>query len=124
MGLGAAPTSRFYSWFELSETEIMNTLEQTADHCSSNKWLAIVSHTPPKNTKVDLAFSGTHAGSASLRDFIERKKPNIVFCGHIHEAKGIDSIGDTVIVNPGPVRHGSCAIASLDDKIEVELDSV
>jgi Icc-related predicted phosphoesterase len=124
MGLGAAPTSRFYSWYEMSETEIMNTLESIADRCSPNKWLAVVSHAPPIDTKVDLAFSRIHAGSISLRGFIEKKKPDIVFCGHIHEAKGIDRIGDTVIVNSGPVRHGNCAIASLDDKIEVKLDSV
>ena len=124
MGLGAAPTSRFYSWFEMSETKIMNTLEQIADRCSPNKWLAVVSHAPPKATSVDLAFSRMHAGSVSLRDFIEKKEPDIVFCGHIHEAKGVDRIGNTVIVNPGPVRHGNCAIATFDDKIEVKLDSV
>jgi Icc-related predicted phosphoesterase len=124
MGLGAAPTSRFYSWFEMSETEILNTLEQISDCCSLNKWLAVVSHAPPRNTKVDLSFSRIHAGSVSLRDFIEKNEPDIVFCGHIHEAKGVDHIGNTVIVNPGPVRHGNCAIASFDDKIEVKLDSV
>jgi len=124
MGLGAAPTSRFYSWFEMSETKIRNALEQVAVRCSPNKWLAVVSHAPPKGTSVDLAFSRTHAGSVGLRDFIEKKEPDIVFCGHIHEAKGVDHIGKTVIVNPGPVRHGNCAIASLNGKIEVKLDSV
>ena len=124
IGLGAAPTSRFYSWFEMSETKIMNTLEQIADRCPPTKWLVVVSHAPPKNTSVDRAFSKVHAGSVSLRTFIEKRKPHIVFCGHIHEAKGIDRIGDTIIVNPGPVRHGNCAIATLNDKIEVKLDSV
>jgi len=124
MGLGAAPTSRFYSWFEMSETKIMNSLEQMADRCPPNKWLVVVSHAPPKDTSVDLAFSRMHAGSVSLRAFIEKRKPDIVFCGHIHEAKGVDRIGETIIVNPGPVRHGNCAIASLNDKIEVKLDAV
>jgi len=124
MGIGAAPTSRFYSWFEMSETKIMTSLERMADRCPPNKWLVVVSHAPPKDTSVDLAFSKIHAGSVSLRTFIEERKPSIVFCGHIHEAKGVDRIGDTIIVNPGPVRHGNCAIADLGDKIEVELDSV
>lgn len=124
MGLGAAPSSRFYSWFEMSEGKILNTLVQTADRCSENGSLVVVSHTPPKGTKVDRAFSKIHAGSASLRTFIESRKPSIVFCGHIHEARGVDRIGDTIIVNPGPVRHGSCAIADLGDKIEVKLESV
>jgi Icc-related predicted phosphoesterase len=124
MGLGAAPASRFYSWFEMSEANILDALVQTADRCSGGKQLVVASHTPPKGTKVDLAFSKIHAGSASLRTFIEKRKPNIVFCGHIHEAKGIDHIGDTIIVNPGPVRHGNCAIADIGDKVEVNLDSV
>jgi Icc-related predicted phosphoesterase len=124
MGIGAAPTSRFYSWFEMSETKIMNSLEQMADRCPPNKWLVVVSHAPPKDTSVDLAFSKIHAGSVSLRAFIEKRKPSIVFCGHIHEAKGVDRIGDTIIVNPGPVRHGNCAIVDLGDKIDVKLDSV
>jgi putative phosphoesterase len=124
MGLGAAPSSRFYSWFEMSEAKIMNALMQTADRCSEGKSLVVVSHAPPKGTKVDRALSAIHAGSVSLRTFIEKRRPSIVFCGHIHEAKGIDRIGDTIIVNPGPVRHGNCAIADLDDKIEVRLESV
>ena len=124
MGLGAAPSSRFYSWFEMSEAKIMNALVQTADRCSEGGSLVVVSHTPPRGTKVDRAFSKIHAGSASLRTFIEKRKPSIAFCGHIHEAKGVDRIGDTVIVNPGPVRHGNCAIADLGDKIEVRLEPV
>lgn len=124
MGLGAAPSSRFYSWFEMPETKILNALVQTAGRCSEDGSLVVVSHTPPKGTNVDRAFSAIHAGSASLRTFIEKRKPNIVFCGHIHEAKGVDRIGDTIIVNPGPVRHGNCAIVDLGDKIEVRLESV
>jgi Icc-related predicted phosphoesterase len=124
MGLGASPTSRFYSWFEMSEAKIMDALVQTADRCSEDGSLVVVSHTPPKGTKVDLAFSKIHAGSVSLRTFIEKRKPSIVLCGHIHEAKGVDRVGDTIIVNPGPVRHGNCAIADLNDKIDVKLESV
>jgi Icc-related predicted phosphoesterase len=124
MGLGAAPSSRFYSWFEMSEAKILDALVQTASRCSEGRSLVVVSHTPPKGTKVDRAFSAIHAGSASLRTFIEKRKPNIVFCGHIHEAKGVDRIGDTIIVNPGPVRHGNCAIADLGEKTEVRLEPV
>ena len=124
IGIGGAPASSFYSWYELSETQIMNILEQSADHCSTDRLLVVVSHAPPKDTLVDLAFSKVHAGSVSLRAFIEERKPSIVFCGHIHEARGIDHMGNTIIVNPGPVRHGNCAIADLDSKIEVKLDSI
>lgn len=123
IGIGGAPASPFYSWFELSEKLIKNTLDQAASLCST-RWTIIVSHAPPKDTAVDVAFSKVHAGSVGLRAFIEEKKPSIVFCGHIHEARGIDHIGNTIIVNPGPVRHGNCAVAELDNDIEVRLDSL
>jgi len=124
IGLGGAPTSPYYSWFELSEAQIMTTLKQAADTCPQNPWSVVVSHSPPIDTSVDLASSGIHAGSASLRAFIEERKPNAVFCGHIHEARGIDQIGDTLIVNPGPVRHGKCAVADINETIKVRLDSL
>ncbi len=124
IGLGGAPTSPYYSWFELSETQIMTTLKQTADTCPRNPRSVVVSHSPPIDTSVDLAFSGIHAGSVSLRAFIEERKPNAVFCGHIHEARGIDQIGDTLIVNPGPVRHGKCAVADINERLELRLDSL
>lgn len=123
IGIGGAPASPFYSWFELSETQIKNTLDQAADLCSS-LLVAVISHAPPKDTAVDLAFSKVHAGSTGLRAFIEERKPSVVFCGHIHEARGVDRIDNTIIVNPGPVRHGNCAVAELDDKIEAKLDSL
>jgi len=124
LGLGGAPVSEFYSLFEMTEAEIVETLNQAANLCERNKWFIVVSHFAPKNTRVDLAFSNVHAGSISLRTFIEQNKPHIVFCGHIHEARGTDHIGETIIVNPGPVRHGNYVIANLNDKIEVRLDSL
>jgi len=124
LGLGGAPASQFYSLFEMTEKAIMETLSQGVKFCLQNKWFVVVSHSAPKDTRVDLAFSNIHAGSVSLRRFIEEKKPNIVFCGHIHEARGIDHIGETLIVNPGPVRHNNCAIVNFNEKIEVKLDSL
>ncbi len=124
IGLGGAPTSPYYSWFELSEAQIMTTLKQTADTCPQNPWSIVVSHSPPIDTSADLASSGIHAGSVSLRAFIEERKPNAVFCGHIHEARGRDQIGETLIVNSGSARHGKCAVADVDERIRVRLDSL
>jgi len=124
IGVGGAPASPYYSWFELSETQITNTLEQSVSGCSTNRWLVVISHSPPRDTAVDLASSGDHAGSTSIRAFIEDKKPSVVFCGHIHEATGIDRIGNTIVVNSGSARHGKCAVADLNDRIEVKLLSI
>jgi hypothetical protein len=121
LGLGSTLISQHRTPFELIEKEIMQILNQGLQNCLLKRWFILVSHSPPKNTKVDLAFNRDHMGSVTLRKFIEDKKPQIVFCGHVHEAMGIDYIGDTIIVNPGPARHRNCAVADLNEKIEVQL---
>jgi hypothetical protein len=63
-------------------------------------------------------------GSYSVREFVKRVKPKLVLCGHIHEAVGVDKIGDAMVVNPGPVRQGQCALIDFDEKIEIDLDSL
>jgi len=121
-GVGGGPLSPFNTPFEMTEDEITKVLNQGLKQCQPKPWLILVSHTPPKNTKLDAAFSGEHVGSSSVKQYIEDKQPSIVFCGHIHEARGIDSIGNTVIVNPGSARHSQCAVANLNEEIEVHLD--
>ena len=49
------------------------------------------------------------------------KKPLLVVTGHIHEARGIDKIDETIIVNPGPAHMVRYAIIELGEKIHVKL---
>lgn len=74
----------------------------------------VISHIPPANTKVDTLFTGHHVGSDFLRDMIEEKQPDVVICGHIHEARGVDRIGRTVVVNPGAVCESYAAMIEMD----------
>ena len=61
----------------------------------------LVSHAPPYGTKVD-KIGREHCGNKSIRKFIEKEKPDLVICGHLHECAGKeDKIGKTRIVNPG-----------------------
>ena len=119
IGVGCAPSSYLHTPLEFPENWLMDSLKRGFEMCSSEKKLIILSHTPPFNTKVDLAYMNQHIGSKSLRCFIEEKKPLAVFCGHVHEAQGIDKIGDTLIVNPGPAKKGKYALAEINDTIEV-----
>ncbi len=65
------------------------------------KKFVLVTHAPPYATKLDELMEG-HCGSASIRKFIERFKPELAICGHIHENSGkTDHIGKTKIINPG-----------------------
>ena len=74
--------------------------------------MVLITHQPPRETRNDLARGG-HVGSHSIRCFIEQHQPLICFTGHIHEGVGVDTIGETKIVNPGPLRHGGYAVAEI-----------
>jgi putative phosphoesterase len=81
----------------------------------------LLSHTPPLNTKVDKIFFGLHVGSKAVRTYIEKFQPHLVICGHIHEARGVDTIGKTLVINPGPFpKH--YAVITCGDSITYELN--
>jgi len=123
IGVGSVPLDRVHpSPFEVSDEEIFAALNQGIKQCKSSRSVIVVAHSPPVNTKLDIAYFGGHVGSLSLRQFVEQNRPSVVFCGHIHEARGIDYIGDTVVANTGPARHGYCATADFNGKVEVQLD--
>ncbi len=68
--------------------------------------LILISHVPPYNTAVDALYSGKHVGSKAIRAAIEYYQPDLCITGHIHEAKGRDTIYNTPIYNHGMLRHG------------------
>lgn len=76
--------------------------------------LILISHNPPKAQSVDSPAPNVHAGSQIFSDFIERTKPLAVLCGHIHEGRGVDKIGDAPVVNPGPLCEGNYAVMELE----------
>ena len=52
----------------------------------------LISHGPP-HCLCDVNINGEHCGSEALRSAIERTRPRLVVCGHVHEGRGISSIG-------------------------------
>ncbi|ADN49503.1 metallophosphoesterase family protein [Vulcanisaeta distributa] len=77
--------------------------------------LILISHYPPYGTNVDKAWNGSHIGSKSVRRFVENVRPLVVLCGHVHESRGVDRLGNTVIVNPGPLINGYYALVNIND---------
>lgn len=69
----------------------------------------LVCHAPPYGVldKVSGKFGapkkwwGKHAGSKVILEYIKKKKPRYVFCGHIHEGKGKQKVGETEVYNVG-----------------------
>ncbi len=64
-----------------------------------------LSHCPPRNTQLDLAY-GRHAGSQALRDFLVRTQPAISLHGHVsqidqRQGQFAEWLDDTLVVNPG-----------------------
>jgi len=113
LGIGGSPPTPFHTPFEIEENEIMAELNQAAENLNDAQQVILLSHAPPRDTRLDRTSFHLHVGSVSLRRFIEDKRPFLVFCGHIHEAKGRDRINETILVNPGPARHGDYALASI-----------
>jgi len=122
IGLGGSPTGPFSTPFEI-EDETATKLMNQAMAGFRGMPLILVSHSPPRNTRLDMVRSGDHVGSISVRNFVEKFKPTLVISGHVHEARGIDSVGETTLVNTGPALAGNYAEIQLDDKVTVNLGS-
>jgi uncharacterized protein len=80
-------------------------------------------HQPPYNTAADMVMGIKHVGSPAVRSFIDRKKPALCLCGHIHESSGSAYYGKTLVVNPGPFKNGFYSVITAGDsgRFEAEL---
>ena len=97
-GLGYSSPTPFNTPGEYSEEQIAERLERF----SGMDGLVLICHAPPFGTDLDRVRSGLHAGSRSVREFIEKRQPAYFFCGHIHEAEGVQiEMGETRAVNVG-----------------------
>ena len=96
-GLGAGIPITPWDWsFDLDEEQAAERL----DGCPEGAVLVV--HSPPKG-HCDTSSSGDHLGSQAILDAIERKRPPLAVCGHIHEAWGDeDEVGETRVINLGP----------------------
>ncbi len=119
LGLGASLETPFKGTpFEVSESYLSGNLNKTLNGLDDGLPKILVSHQPPYNTTADAVNESLHVGSHSVRDFIEEHQPMLCFTGHIHEGRGIDSIGKTRIINPSPVFQGYYAYADVEDTIK------
>jgi Icc-related predicted phosphoesterase len=113
VGVGASLPCLIPTPNEVSEADLEACLNQAVAGLDPQIPKVLVSHQPPLNTLTDLPQGKTHIGSKAICAFIERAQPMICFSGHIHESVGIDRIGSTRIINPGPPWQGSFAYAEL-----------
>jgi uncharacterized protein len=101
-GLGYSSPTPFATPGEYSETQLAERLERFSELTP----LALICHAPPYGTALDQVRPGLHAGSAAMRDFIEKYQPEYFFCGHIHEAEGVEiAMGKTRARNVGKAGY-------------------
>lgn len=127
IGLGGSNPTPFNTPFELSEEEIESALEgmvcsaENSEECGT---IVLLTHAPPHGARDELPFG--HVGSKAIQEFLDRV--DLIVCGHIHEAKGMEKVGKTVVVNPGEACKGSCALITIKETenkpIEVEFVEV
>ena len=97
-GLGYSSPTPFHTPGEYSEPQIAQRLERFA----TLEPLVLICHAPPYGTALDRVREGVHAGSHAVADFLNAHQPARFFCGHIHEAAGVEiAIGRTVARNVG-----------------------
>jgi len=104
-GVGGSNITPLNTPNEYEENEIESLILQGYQKIKDIPFKLFVPHAPPFNTNVDMLISGQHVGSTAVREFIEKYQPDVCVTGHIHEAKGEDYIGRTVIINPGMLKN-------------------
>jgi len=98
-GIGAAvPPLPPMDWtsFDLSEKQATAMLDRI--NCAD----ILISHSPPKGVADEIRGLGS-IGSHAVRAAIERLKPRLVLCGHVHDCWGMTGrIGGSEVCNLGP----------------------
>jgi len=121
-GFGGSNPTPFNTPLEFEEVEIYDKASKLIKGIAEEKISLLITHAPPYNTKTDLLPSGEHAGSISIRKIIEEYQPTLNLCGHIHEARAVDQIGNTKIVNPGEISEGYGCLIQISDNDEDPVD--
>lgn len=112
---------------ELTLIKIKEKLKDAYVKRNKNFPTIFVSHNIPYNTKLDKikdrksVVFGRHFGSWVVRDFCARYQPIICIGGHIHEGKGKDKIGKTLVINPGYGKDAQVLLEIKGKKVKVKF---
>ena len=99
--------------------------QQTSQFLSNNEKVLdnteiLVTHVPPYHIQ-DKIFVGKHGGSKELKKFVDKFKPRLVLCGHIHEDPGYTKTDNTVVVNCSMGKRGEGALIEINGDISVKM---
>lgn len=112
-GFGGAKTP-FKTNTEPSEEELKLGLKNALRDVKKVKYKIQVTHNPPTGTRLDIIQSGVHVGSKIIRVFIETHEPTVAISAHIHEARGIDNLKKTFLINSGRFPEGYFGLINIE----------
>ena len=83
----------------LTDHETFELLKTGFEKEQDSKKKIMVTHVHPADSKIE-QFSHVLKGSKGVRKAIETLEPDLLLCGHVHEAQGIEEvIGKTRVIN-------------------------
>jgi uncharacterized protein len=121
-GVSAAPLSPLHTPYELPDYELGDRAAKGLCEIAGCRVRVFCPHAPPHGTACDRLRSDEHVGSPALRALVERAEPDLVLCGHIHEARATDRLGHSQVVNPGPATTGNYALVDVGETVTVTLE--
>lgn len=116
VSLGYSNRTPWHTPRELDEDEIYVRLKRLVDQLEKPERAILNVHVPPYESSLDTAYEVDEdlsyvlkggrpheipTGSTAVRQIIEETQPLLSLHGHIHESKGVTTIGRTVAINPG-----------------------
>jgi hypothetical protein len=114
LGLGGSNPTPFGTPFEVDDRAARALLEAAWAAVAGARLRVLVSHAPPRGTRLDRGPARLHVGSTAVRSFLEDHDVELCLCGHIHEAAGEDTVGRTRCFNLGAGKSGRSALVRLD----------
>jgi Icc-related predicted phosphoesterase len=115
LGLGGSNPTPFGTPFEVPGREARELLDAAWPSVAAARCRVLVSHAPPRGTRIDRSVARLHVGSPEVRTFLENHDVALCLCGHIHEAGGDeDTVGTARCVNLGAFKTGRYALVSIE----------
>ena len=125
MGVGCSTPTPFGTPGEVPDEQLAAWLDQVHAQAVDYGTLLLVAHDPPFGTAADEVRPGVHVGSRAVREFVLRVRPEVCLTGHIHESRGVEDLGPTRVINPGPLFRGGYAVIRLEGgRLRAELEQI
>lgn len=117
-GIGGAGPERFGFAYEWDEGDIRAL--RLPPH------QVLLCHAPPRDCALDRTHHGWHVGSQALAERARSLPAGLLLCGHIHEAMGVDRIGDCLVFNVGALGSpfGQACLGLVDDLDRLRWESL